>query len=281
MDQFRTTWGLVGPGAPWNDLCSFIGDAAADGYAGVEFPLAHLAFQADALDTAIAEVVAALAQYGLKVLPLIATRPDAWASAAEHLHDFRRQADIAARLGATKAPVHAGADSFDHATARRFVGECISVADDLGIDACFETHRGRPLNDPWRAARLLEALPDLRLTSDLSHWHVVVDRDPADILDLFDEASRRSGHLHARIGHEKGPQVPHPADPLWQSQVALYRRWWTITRDSAQARGEPFTVTPEFGPPPYMTTRPFTHEWDADLVALNKWMHDRLEDWFG
>ena len=46
------------------------------------------------------------------------------------------------------------------------------------------------------------------------------------------------------------------------------------------ARGQVFTVTAEFGPPPYMQTRPFSGERDADLVEVNGWMRDRLETWF-
>ena len=134
--------------------------------------------------------------------------------------------------------------------------------------------------EPWRTARLLEAMPDMLLTSDLSHWHVVVDRNPRDIMDIFDEASRRSGHVHARVGHEKGAQVPHPADPVWSEHLELYRRWWSISRDAARERGKTFTITPEFGPPPYMNQRPFSHARDADVVELNGWMRDKLLEWF-
>lgn len=99
-------------------------------------------------------------------------------------------------------------------------------------------------------------------------------------MDLFDEASRRSGHVHARIGHEKGAQVPHPGDQIWAEHVELYRRWWGISREAATARGASFTITPEFGPPPYMNLRPFSHERDGDVVELNRWMRDKLVEWF-
>ncbi|WP_226783267.1 sugar phosphate isomerase/epimerase family protein [Oceaniglobus trochenteri] len=255
--------------------------AAREGYAGVEFPLAQLAFEAEDEATAIARVRDAKAETGLKVSTLIATRPTDYGSAAEHLADFRRQSRIAAELRASLMVVHAGADSFDDNTALGYLRDAARVAEDHGLFACMETHRGRLLNDPWRTARLLDALPDMQLALDVSHWHVIVDREPLDLMDLFDEAARRSGHVHARIGHEKGPQVPHPADPIWEGHLALYRRWWTIARDAMQARGQAFGVTAEFGPPPYMTTRPFSGERDADLVELNRWMRDRLEEWFG
>lgn len=281
MQQFRTTWGLVGPALPWATLTSFVEDAAQEGFAGVEFPLAHLAFEQAEVAEAISRVRRKLDETGLMVIALIATRPDHWDNEQGHLADFKRQIVLAQRLGAKKAAVHCGADSFDHATSVRFLRDVHAVAADHGVLPCIETHRGRPMYNPWSTAALLEALPEMRLTSDLSHWHVVVDRDPTDIMDVFDEASRRASHVHARIGHEKGAQVPHPGDRIWADHVALYRRWWNISKESMEARGEVFTVASEFGPPPYMNTRPFSHDLDCDLVALNHWMQERLVEWFG
>ena len=123
-------------------------------------------------------------------------------------------------------------------------------------------------------------MPELVLTSDLSHWLLVVDRIPHDIMDLFDLASARSRHLHARIGHEKSPQVTEPSDPAWADHVALFRRWWEISVDARAAAGEALSVTPEFGPPPYMHAEPFTGRPSADLAAANRWMRERLQEWF-
>ncbi len=67
---------------------------------------------------------------------------------------------------------------------------------------------------------------------------------------------------------------------MWETHVALYKRWWSISRDAAISENRVFTITPEFGPPPYMTVRPFTHERDADVVEINSWMRDRLKEWF-
>ncbi|MBV7397147.1 sugar phosphate isomerase/epimerase family protein [Mameliella sediminis] len=281
MDQFRTSWGLVGPGGPWPRLSDFVEDTAKEGYAGVEFPLAALTFEEGAADQVINTLRQRAAQKGLQVIVQVATRPAEYGSARDHLAEFRKQAAVAAALGASKLVVHAGSDGFDEGTAVSYLRDCMAAAADHGLAALMETHRGRLLNDPWRCARLMEALPEMRLTLDLSHWHVIVDREPLDLMDLFDEAARRSGHVHARVGHEKGAQVPHPGDPHWARHLALYRRWWSIARDAVQSRGGVFTVTPEYGPPPYMNTRPFSHERDADLLDLNRWMRDRLTEWFG
>ena len=197
MQIFRTTWGLVGPDAPWPRLNDFIQDAAVEGYDGVEFPIAHLDFEDEDTARAVSKVKDALDETGLKVIALIATRPQNWGDEVGHLQDFRRQLAHTLDLGAKKAAVHCGADSFDHHTAVRFLSDILLISADSGLTPCIETHRGRPLNDPWRTAKLLEAIPHMKLTSDLSHWHVVVDREPTDIMDLFDEASRRRGDLPA------------------------------------------------------------------------------------
>ena len=100
-------------------------------------------------------------------------------------------------------------------------------------------------------------------------------------MDLFELASSRSRHLHARIGHEKSPQVTEPSDPAWEEHVALYRRWWQISVDASVKRGEALSISPEFGPPPYMHAEPFTGQPSGDIVGANQWMRARLEEWFG
>ncbi len=281
MQIYRTSWGLVGPGAEWATLSAFIRATVGQGYAGVEFALANLDFEDAVPDRAIEKVRGALSDCGLDVIALIATRPEHWGDVEGHMQEFCRQLDMAVALGARKAAVHCGADSFGLTTAQHFLQEVMDRSADTGVTPCIETHRGRILNDPWKTAHLMEALPTMQLTSDLSHWHVVIDREPLDVMEIFDEASRRSGHVHARVGHEKGAQVPHPADPVWAGHLAHYKRWWGLSRDAATERGEPFTVVPEFGPPPYMNTRPFSGDRDANLLELNRWMRDQLVDWFG
>lgn len=281
LSVHRTAWGLVGDGLPWLELDVFTRDAATAGYDGVEFPLFYMDAGQGGRNATEARVREALAVTGLNYIPLIATRPDDWGDRAAHFQSYIAQLDDAKRMGASRAAVHAGADSFDAATAIDFYRDCHLAARDAGIDACFETHRGRALNDPWRTRDILAALPELRLTSDLSHWLVVVDRIPNDIADLFEEASRRAGHLHARISHEKGPQVPDPRDPHWTEHVELHRRWWQISVDAARNRGEVLTACSEFGPPPYMNAAPYSQEPAADILEVNSWMRDRLVEWFG
>ena len=277
---YRSAWGLVGPGNRYAGLPEFVDSAHQAGYHGVEFPLFYLDAESGsdaAVDSAVKQQ---LEQLGLDFIGLIATRSEDWGSYDEHLASFEQQCRRAHAMGARKAAVHAGADSFGVERGRRFIETCIDIAADLDIRPCFETHRARILYNPFTCATLLDQIPTLELTSDLSHWLLVVDRIPHDIIDLFDLASARSGHLHARIGHEKSPQVTEPSDPAWTEHVALFRRWWQVSVDAAKARGERLSVSPEFGPPPYMHAEPFSGAPSADLVLANQWMREQLETWF-
>ncbi len=280
MRLFKTAWGLVGAGNRYETLFDFVDSAGDEQYAGVEFPVFYMDAETGGTATVAGPLRERIESLGLDYIALVATRPENWGDYDAHLASFREQCELAAAMGARRAAVHAGADSFDEHHARTFLQECRQMALDLGVQPCFETHRGRILFNPFVCARMLEHIPDLELTSDLSHWLLVVDRIPHDIMELFDLASRRSRHVHARIGHEKSPQVTEPADPFWQEHVSMYRRWWQISVDAAQAAGSILSVSPEFGPPPYMHAEPFTQQPSGNIVTANTWMRDRLKDWF-
>lgn len=276
LSIYRTAWGLVGESAPYPDLETFIRDSAARGYAGVEFPI----FYIDPFEARVENVAAVLSETGLDYVPLLASRPAEWSSPGAHLADYATQLGWAQRIGATRAAVHFGADFFSFSDSCEVLAEAMTLASDHGIAPCFETHRGRILFNPFVTRDLLQAIPDMRLTSDLSHWMVVVDRWPDDIMDLFELASERSDHLHARVGYEKGPQIPEPADPVWQAHVDLHRGWWTKTVETARAEGRSLVLVPEFGPPPYMHAVPFTQAPVTDLISANEWMREKLAEWF-
>ncbi len=278
---YRVAWGLFGPGNRFADLSDFVRDPHSRDFDGVEFPAFAMDHGEGGRAATEARVLDALAETGLDYIGQIATRPTDYGTPDAHLAAFRDQVEDLSRLGVAKAAVQTGADSFDVATAIAFFRQCNAIAADNGVAACFETHRARPLYNPWTTHALLDALPDLRLTADLSHWMAVIDRWPDDCMDLFHEAARRAGHLHARIGYREGPQIGHPGDPAWADHLQLHRAWWTTAVEAARARGETMTVSPEFGPPPYMVKQPFSGEPIADLVEVNAVMRDTLVDWFG
>ena len=96
-----------------------------------------------------------------------------WAAAdpAEHLDQLRRQVDACAALDPIHINVHAGCDSWPEDVSTRFYEDAQSL---VPANASFETHRGRPLGHAFQCGRILSAVPNLRLTADPSHWHVMV-----------------------------------------------------------------------------------------------------------
>jgi hypothetical protein len=89
-------------------------------------------------------------------------------------------------------------------------------------------------------------------------------------------AARQCHHMHARVGLEKGPQVPDPAAPEYAAHLKAHEGWWNIIWQAQSARGvTESTLTPEFAPPPYMHTLSHTNVPVADLADVCDWMARR------
>ena len=78
-----------------------------------------------------------------------------------------------------------------------------------------------------------------------------------------------ANHIHARIGHQEGPQVSDPRAPEWATAADAHFAWWDTVLKRKKERGEEMTILTEFGPPDYMPTLPYTREPLADQWAIN------------
>ena len=177
-----------------------------------------------------------------------------------------------------------GSDHWTLDEAEEFFSAVSDIEAEFGVPICHETHRSRYLGNPWNTLRLLERLPKLKITCDFSHWVCVAERLLHDAPREFAIAASHCHHLHARVGYEQGPQVPDPRDPVWASHLEVHERWWRMTWDAAQARGEQtVTLTPEFGPSPYLQTLPFSAQPVSNLEEICDWMAQRqvlcFESW--
>jgi hypothetical protein len=260
------------------DLEAALADCAGGAFDGVEGP-------APLDPSERGEFAARLAGAGTAFIAEIATGGGyvpADASPERHLEDFRRGAEAARACGPLFLTVLAGSDRWPLSQSVDFLGQAMRIAEDLGLGACFETHRSRPTFSPWATRDLIDQLPGLRLTCDFSHWccvceRLVLDGEP----ELLARFADRAGHVHARVGHAQGPQVPDPALPGYGPELAAHERWWDAIW-SAQERAETgfATLTPEFGPDGYQQTHPFTGAPAADLGEINRWMAARQRDRF-
>jgi hypothetical protein len=168
----------------------------------------------------------------------------------------------------------AGSDEWDFEDTVRFHVAVLDLQQKHGIAISVETHRGRPTFHPWLTKRLLEKLPDLRLTCDFSHWCVVSERLLLDREhELLDRCARHVHHIHGRVGYAQGPQVPDPRAPEYAAELDAHERWWDELWKAMRARG--FTaasLTPEAGPDGYLHLMPFTQAPVAELWAINRWL---------
>ncbi|MGW8179591.1 MAG: sugar phosphate isomerase/epimerase family protein, partial [bacterium] len=80
-----------------------------------------------------------------------------------------------------------------------------------------------------------------------------------------------------RIGFPEGPQVNDPRTPENRKALLYHEEWWKqIVTERLLAGAEVFTFNPEFGPPGYMPTLPFTRQPVVDLWEICLWMADRF-----
>ena len=118
-------------------------------------------------------------------------------------------------------------------------------------------------------------MPSLKLVLDMSHWCNVCESLLQDQEDLIEPLLPAVSHIHARVGWEHGPQVSDPRAPEWSDALNAHLKWWDKVIAARRAEGvRQFTITPEFGPPPYLPTLPYTcqpvaSQWDINVHMMN------------
>lgn len=156
----------------------------------------------------------------------------------------------------------------------------IHVAEQEKMPIQFETHRNCLTNDLFTTVQLLEAIPDMHLSADLSHY--VVDREmpcppPESLQALMTTILERSESFQGRIAARGQIQVPldFPQNAKW---VRLFREWWrqgfALWRERHREDDAALVFLCELGPPDYAIT-------DADGLELSdRWAESlQLAHW--
>lgn len=208
-----------------------------------------------------------------------------------HIASFRRLAIGCSKAGAVLINSHSGHDSWALSEAQRFFVAALNVEKELGIPIVHETHRQRQLHSPYQARDLfqLPRLGALHINADLSHWccvceHVFDATSPRDRTwwpSLLSAVADRSLLIHARVGHEEGPQVNDWTAPEHAATVEAHLSWWKAIWRAQAARGVAVSwIEPEFGPPPYVQCLPHTQAPVADIASQNlrmaHWLRERF-----
>jgi hypothetical protein len=173
--------------------------------------------------------------------------------------ELARHMERAAALGANHLNVQIGLLEADPARGIDLMGSFLAVSRSSPLPVFYETHRGRLTNDLRFTTALLDALPDLALTGDLSHFVVthsmplpVGPQNEAAIAQVLE----RCHAFHGRVAG--GHQVQLALHGAWQQPwVAQFAAWWEagfrgwLARRGSDAH---LTFLCELGPPDYAIT---------------------------
>ena len=159
----------------------------------------------------------------------------------------------------------------------------LRVAREEGMPIQFETHRNCITNDLFTTVQLLDAVPEMRLSADLSHY--VVDREmpcppPPLLRDLISQVLERSDSFQGRVAARGQIQVAlsFPQNAKW---VAQFRAWWRqgFAGWLARHRGADAAMVflCELGPPDYAITdaagRELSDRW-MEAATLARWCRE-------
>ena len=219
-----------------------------------------------------------LAEYEFDYILQVLTTGD---TVEEHVASFRQQVEAGKGFEPVLIGCHGGKDAWSERESEEFFAQVLEIERETGIPVGHETHRGRILYNPWITSRMLDRFPHLKLVCDFSHWTCVAERLLHDQNDIIRKCAERCVHIHARVGYEEGPQVPDPRAPEYQYCLDAFENWWQLIWDAQEARGvAKTTLTPEYGPPGYLQTLPYTRQPVADLWEVSDWQARRAVERF-
>jgi sugar phosphate isomerase/epimerase len=254
---------------PWNE---FLEKVKAAGYDGVEYGI-----PSDEPRENLEEVFNKSAARGLL---LIAQHYDTYTGNFElHKTRFANWFGKIKGLRPFKINTQTGKDYFTLEQNGEMIGIAENFSEANGIDIVHETHRNKFSFAAHITKEYLKALPFLRLTFDVSHWVNVSESYLEDQEEAVLLAINRSDHIHTRVGYPEGPQVPDPRAPEWQDAVNRHIVWWDqiVEKRKTEAPGSVLTITPEFGPFPYMVHLPFVNHPISGQWEINEYMLELLK----
>ncbi len=246
----------------WDNFCKKVSE---EGYDGVE---AGVPFEPELRN----EMLTALKKYDLQ---LVGQYYQSFEKDFEE-HKSSYEKHLANLLGVKPLKIDAqtGKDYFTIEQNTILFALAKKMTQESGISIAHETHRNKALFSANDTKRILQQIPDLTITADFSHWCCVAESLLEDQEEATTLACRHTIHIHARVGHEEGPQVNDPRAPEWTKQLNAHLKWWDAVIQHQQQKGAAtFTITAEFGPLPYMQAFPFSQtpvasQWDINVHMM-------------
>ena len=159
------------------------------------------------------------------------------------------------------------------------------IADEMNVPIVFETHRDCITNDMFMTLQLIEAIPNMRLCADFSHY--VLGRELSlpmseEFTAHFDRLIERSDCFQGRIANREQIQIPI-AFPRHAEWVELFKNFWAKGFKSWRARNPDdaeLVFLCELGPPDYAITDANGHEMSdrwQEALTIKKWAEEIWE----
>jgi sugar phosphate isomerase/epimerase len=250
----------------------FFSNVKESGYDGVEMSLPLVKVEKS-------EILSLLNDYGLDLVAQHHETSDS--KLLPHKENFRKHLYNLAEAGPLFINSQTGKDYFSFEENSELIEIASQVEKETGVHIVHETHRGKFSFALHITRKYLDSYPDMELGLDVSHWCNVAEsllHDQAESLNL---ALLRTSHIHARVGYAEGPQVTDPRLPEWEDALNFHLSCWgKVFENFRKLKRELLTITPEFGPYPYMIQLPFTRMPVASQWEINNYMKDLLKEQF-
>jgi sugar phosphate isomerase/epimerase len=252
---------------PWD---AFMAKVKAAGYDGIEWGIHN-----DMPARDIEHVWQLAEKYELKI---IAQHYATYAADfTEHRAGYKGWFDKIKPFNPYKIDTQTGKDYFSFSQNQELIRIAADFEASTGIKVLHETHRNKFAFAAHITKEYLQQIPYLQITLDISHWVCVAESYLEDQAEAVQLAIERTEHIHARVGYPEGPQVPDPRVPEWQEAVDHHVAWWDQVVARKRAANQELTITPEFGPAPYLVSLPFTRQPITNQWEVNEYMMNLLK----
>ncbi len=257
---------------PWD---TFLKQVKEEGFAGIEwFPFAQAEDYKKVLD---------LLNYYELDFAIVMAVIEPYAGFEGYLikleHELHQLMEI---RNETRSPLffsaQIGREFFDDVQIKKCLTLCQQIEDRYQTPIYQETHRNKWSYAAHVVAPVLTKEPDLKLTFDVSHWFCVSESYLEDQQDAVNKAIVHTKHIHARVGSTQSSQVWDPANTEYAEALAAHLAIWDKWVAQMKLNGQPITITPEFGPAPYLVKGNRTSNLRDEQWRINVWMKDFLKN---
>lgn len=267
---FCPRWGSEN--IPWE---TFLADVKGAGYAGIEwFPFSEkIDYQ---------KVLALLQRHQLQFC-IVMTVVEHYDKLQDYISALKKQLlELCTIRNGDFGPLfitaQTGREYFQPEQVEECLACCKEVSKQTNIPIYQETHRNKWAYAAHAMRPFLDKYPDLPITLDVSHWFCVSESYLEDQQATVEKAIRHARHIHARVGHTQGPQVYEPFAPEYAEALEAHLKIWDKwVQTKLQEGADTCTITPEFGPPPYMVFANREGTPEKEQWRLNYWMKNFLE----